>query len=300
MTSLAFANMAEKDSSVSWAALSVIGSMASITCGASIAKGVFSQLGPLGTTSFRLGVAAIFLTLVARPWKASISRTHFKTIAIYGLCLAAMNLFFYLSISKIPLAVAIAIEFLGPLTIALVSSRRRNDIIWVLLAGVGIYLLLPAAAGESLPIDGVVYALCAAVMWALYILAGKRAGNAGPPGVVTSVGMLVGAAAVLPFGGSAAVTIYHQPALLGSVFAIALLSSAIPYVLEMRALKVLPAGTFGVLLSLEPAIGAVFGYLILSEVLQLSQLGAIGCIIVASIGAVVSASRGQGKNATTI
>jgi len=221
-------------------------------------------------------------------------------MALYGVCLAAMNLFFYLSISKIPLAVAIAIEFLGPLTIALMSSRKRTDVIWVLLAALGIYLLLPAAAGDSLPLDGVIYALVAAVMWALYIVVGKRAGGAGSPGVVTSVGMLVGAVAVLPFGGSAAVRILSEPSLLGSVFAIALLSSAIPYVLEMRALKVLPAGTFGVLLSLEPAIGAVFGYLILTEVLEVTQLGAIGCIIAASIGAVTSAARDQGKNATTI
>ena len=287
-------------SSVSLAALSVIGSMASITCGASIAKSVFSILGPLGTTSFRLGLAAIFLCLVVRPWRASISKAQFKIMALYGVCLAAMNLFFYLSISKIPLAVAIAIEFLGPLTIALMSSRKRTDVIWVLLAALGIYLLLPAAAGDSLPLDGVIYALVAAVMWALYIVVGKRAGGAGSPGVVTSVGMLVGAVAVLPFGGSAAVRILSEPSLLGSVFAIALLSSAIPYVLEMRALKVLPAGTFGVLLSLEPAIGAVFGYLILTEVLEVTQLGAIGCIIAASIGAVTSAARDQGKNATTI
>lgn len=290
----------KKDSSVSIATLSVIGSMASITCGASLAKGVFSTLGPLGTTSFRLGLAAILLCLVVRPWNASISKAQFKIMALYGVCLAAMNLFFYLSISKIPLAVAIAIEFLGPLTIALISSRKKSDIIWVLLAGLGIYLLIPATAGEMLPIDGVIYALVAAVMWALYIIVGKRAGNAGSSGVVASVGMLVGAVAVLPFGGTAAVTIFHQPKLLWSVFAIALLSSAIPYVLEMRALKILPARTFGVLLSLEPAIGAVFGYLILSEVLKSSQLGAIGCIIVASIGAVVSAARAQGKNATTM
>lgn len=273
--------------------------MASITCGASIAKTVFAVLGPLGTTSFRLGFAAIFLTLAARPWRAKISKEQFKTIALYGLCLSAMNLFFYLSIAKIPLAIAIAIEFLGPLTIALISSRRKSDLVWVALAGLGVYLLLPARASDPLPLDGVIYALIAAVMWALYILAGKRAGHAGSPGVVTSVGMLVGAAAVLPFGGAAALTIAGDPKLLGPVFAIALLSSAIPYILEMRALKVLPARTFGVLLSLEPAIGAVFGYLILSEVLRTSQLGAIACIIAASIGAVVSAARVHGKKAMT-
>jgi inner membrane transporter RhtA len=202
-----------------------------------------------------------------------------------------MNLSFYMAIARIPLAVAIAIEFTGPLVLAIVSSRRALDFVWIGFAVLGLGLLLPLDGRASgLDLLGVAYALGAGVCWALYIITGKRAGNV-HGGQATSLGLLVATLVVLPVGFGQAATALLNPAWLGVGLAVGILSSAVPYSLEMVALKRLRQETFGILLSLEPAVGAVAAWIILGERLTPLQSLAIACIVVASVGSAKGANR---------
>jgi inner membrane transporter RhtA len=270
--------------------LAVIGSIVSLCVGSSFAKKLFSTIGPQGATSLRVSFAAIILLLIWRPWRLAMSRREAKEIVLYGVTLGLMNLLFYMAISKLPLGIAIAIEFVGPLALAMYSSRKLIDFVWIGFAVLGLALLLPFRQGaNSLDLIGVCYALGAAVCWALYIIFGKRAGR-GHAGQVTSLGLMIAAFVVLPFGVVRAGAELLNPALITTGLAVGVMSSAIPYSLEMFALKRLPKQTFGILLSMEPAVGALAAFFVLGETLTILQWFAVGSIIIASVGCTIGIS----------
>lgn len=279
------------DRSTLIAVLALMGSMASLCIGTSFAKSLFAAVGAQGTTALRVGFSALILLLAWRPWRWPLRGADARAIALYGAALGATNLMFYMSLRTVPLGLAIAIEFTGPLAVAIFSSRRAIDFLWIGFAVAGLLLLLPLRLQpEGLDPVGIAFALGAGVGWALYIIFGQRAGNA-HGGQATSLGLLMAWIVVFPFGLAHAGTALFAPSLLLAGLAVGILSSAIPYSLEMVALKRLPRRTFGILLSMEPAMGALAGLVMLHEQLTPTQWLAIGCIIVASIGCTVTARR---------
>jgi inner membrane transporter RhtA len=267
-------------------------SMVSYQCGASLAKHLFPQVGAQGATAYRLGLSALMLLLWRRPWRRLGQQRHdWRALWGYGLSMGAMNLMFYLSLRTIPLGIAVALEFAGPLTLALFGSRRWIDFVWVALVVAGLAMLLPLRGQvQSLDPVGVMYALAAGVGWASYIVLGKKAGAAFGADAVTW-GTLVGALLTIPFGVVHAGSALLSPALLPYALGVAVLSSALPYSLEMIALTLLPARTFSTLLSVEPAVAAVAGVALLGERLSLLQWLAIVAIMVAAAGTALSARR---------
>ncbi|MCC0808768.1 DMT family transporter [Methylobacterium sp. W2] len=271
----------------------LVGSILSLVIGTSFAKQLFPVIGAEGTSAYRVTLAALLLLAVWRPWRRTLGRRDAGVVVLYGLVLGGMNLLFYLSLRTIPLGLAIAIEFVGPLTVAVASSRRAVDLVWVALALLGLCLLLPLdRASAGLDPVGVACALGAALCWALYILVGQRAGHL-PGGQAVALGMSVAALVILPFGIAQAGMALLSPSLVMAGLAVAILSSAIPYSLEMVALRGLPRQTFGILLSLEPVCGALAGFLILGERLTPLQGAAIACIMAASVGSTVGAYRAK-------
>lgn len=263
----------------------VIGSMLSITLGASLAKSLFEVAGPSGISVARIGVGATILCAFWRPWRFQLSRAQLKVIFFYGVCLGFMNLLFYSAIARLPIGLAIAIEFLGPLGVAIAYSKKAIDFFWAFLAAVGIILILPFhQLSSGVDWTGVIYALGAAALWALYILTGKRASGLAPGGAVTSIGMTVAFIVILPIGATRALEILGQSDLLVPALGVGFLSSALPYSLEMIALKKLPEKYFGLLMSLEPAIGGLVALAFLGEILNVVQWTAIVCVVVASLG----------------
>lgn len=273
--------------------------MFSIQFGASLAKSLFPVLGAAGTSLARLTLAALVLLPVWRPWRQRLGRREAIAVAAYGTVLGGMNYVFYQAIARIPLGLAVAIEFTGPLAVAVLGSRRRIDFVWIVLAVLGILLVLPLTkqSGSIDPI-GVLLALVAGGFWALYIVTGKRLGAHLPGGTAASLGMVVAALVVLPVGLAQAGTRLWHPSLLPSALGMAILSSALPYSLEMFALRRLPTKTFGVLMSLEPAFGALSGALLLHERLTTLQWVAIGLVLAASVGtAMTTRASGEAREA---
>ena len=266
-------------------------SMVSYQCGASLAKHLFPQVGAQGATAYRLGLSALILLLWRRPWRRWGSQRDWRMLWGYGLSMGAMNLVFYMSLRTIPLGIAVALEFTGPLALAMFSSRRWIDFAWIALVVAGLILLLPLR-GQMQALDpiGVMFALAAGVGWALYIVLGKRAGAIYGADAVT-LGTSIGALLAIPFGIAHAGTALLSPSLMPYALGVALLSSALPYSLEMVALTRLPARTFSTLLSLEPAVAAMAGVSLLGERLSPLQWLAIAAIIVASAGTALSLRR---------
>jgi inner membrane transporter RhtA len=252
--------------------------------GAAMAKGLFPVVGAAGTTAVRMALAALMLLAVWRPWRLRLTWSEIRVIVIYGLALGWMNLFFYLSLRSIPLGVAVALEFTGPLALAMASSRRAVDFVWILMAVAGLLALLPLGLGAK-PLDtaGVIYGLAAGLCWAMYIFFGRKAGAA-HGGQITALGMLIGAIVIVPIGIAEAGPRLLSPAILPAAFCIALLSSALPYSLEMFAMPRLPTRTVGVLMSLDPAMGALSGLCFLGERLTWIQWAAIAAVMAASAG----------------
>ena len=258
--------------------------MLSIQLGASIAKELIPSVGPSGATALRTAIAATLLWAVWKPWRVPRTATWLRAVVVYGACLGAMNLLFYCALARIPLGLAVALEFIGPLGVALFASRRPVDFAWTLCAAAGILLIVPLGAGNGVDLVGIGFALAAGLCWALYIVFGQRASNAGPSGPTAAIGMAVAALVTVPFGAPAVAAHVAERAVWLRALAIAILSSALPYYLEMLALKRLPARTFGVLMSLEPASAAVIGFAILRERLSPSQWTAIALIVLAAGG----------------
>ncbi|RJE71118.1 transporter [Pseudoalteromonas sp. MSK9-3] len=264
--------------------------MVTIQSGASIAKQLFPYVGPEGTTAYRLGFSAIILCMVFRPWRRLPG--NWIPIIVYGLCLGGMNITFYYAIERIPIGIGVALEFTGPLAVALLASKRKRDYLWVGFAILGIVLLLPDMGSvDGLDPIGVVLALIAGAFWAGYILFGKKTGNHGSGGATVALGMSIAAVVLVPYGiasqGSALLSWQLIP--LGIM--IGLLSSALPYSLEMVALRNMSAQSFSIMMSLEPAIAALAGFLILAELLTPLQWCAILMVITASIGSSMSGSK---------
>lgn len=262
--------------------------MASIQSGASLAKSLFPLVGAQGTTTLRLVFASLVMLVILRPWRARLTLKTLRTVAIYGVALGGMNLLFYMSLRSVPLGIAVALEFTGPLAVAIYSSRRAIDFAWIGLAVFGLLLLIPfgdRAAGIDL--TGAAYALAAGACWALYILYGQKAGE--DNGIQTAaLGVLIAALVIGPIGVVHAGWALLDVSLLPVAIGVAILSTALPYSLEMVALTRMPARTFGTLMSMEPAVGALSGLLFLHEVLSMAQWLAIASIIGASIGATLT------------
>lgn len=272
--------------------LAVLGSVTALGIGTSWAKHwLFPAIGAQGTTALRVGFSALLVLLLWRPWRWHLSRADAKAVALYGAALGGMNLMFYLSLRTLPFGLAVAIEFSGPLAVAIWASRRAVDFVWVLLAIAGLGLLLPLGLnGSTLDPVGVAYALGAAVFWAMYIVFGKRAGHL-HAGHSVSLGLLVAALVVVPVGVAHAGALLLSPGVLLIGVAVAAVSSAIPISLEMMALKRLPKEAFGIMISMEPAVSALLALVLLGEHLSAVQWLAILCIVAASMGSALTASR---------
>jgi inner membrane transporter RhtA len=266
--------------------------MISIQFGASFAKGLFPLTGAAGMALVRLGFASLILWFLIRPWRYQIKKEHFKSLLFYGLSLGAMNLSFYLALNRIPLGIAVALEFVGPLAVAVFSSRSRMDFVWVILAAIGIYLILPQSDYQtSIDYLGVFFALLAGLFWGLYIIFGKKAGEHVPAQFAAAWGMLFAFVMVVPFGVLIdGVNLLRTDIILPGL-GVALFSSALPYSLEMYSLKKIPEKTFGILMSIEPALASLAGLLVLNETLTLIQWLAIACIMLASFGTALTHSK---------
>ena len=276
------------------AVISVLLAMITIQSGASIAKQLFPLIGPEGTTALRLGFSALVLWLVFRPWRALPQGRDWQAVIVYGLCLGGMNILFYLAIARIPLGIGVALEFTGPLAVALFSSRRKRDLIWVGFAIAGILLLLPDMHGvDALDPVGVMLALAAGACWAGYILFGKKTNTQSSGGITVALGMTVAALVLVPVGAVTQGMALLSWDVLPLGFLVGILSSAIPYSLEMVALRNMTSQNFSVFMSMEPAIAALAGFLILAELLTLWQWLAIGLVIVASLGSSLTSSQAK-------
>ena len=270
-------------------ALSAMGiSMISVQLGASLAKGLFPLIGAPGATALRVGIAAVILMLAFRPWRSWPRRRAWPALCGYGASLGLMNLLFYSSLRTVPLGVAVAVEFIGPLGVAVLSSRRAGDFLAVGLALAGLLALLPLwRQAHRLDAGGVALALAAGVCWGLYIVFGKRAGAA-HGAQATAIGMGVAALVATPLGVLQAGAHLFAPSILPTALAVAVLSSVVPYTLEMFALTRIPVRVFGTLMSLEPAVAALAGFAVLHETLSARQCVAIAAIITASLIATMS------------
>lgn len=268
----------------------VLASLLSMNMGAAFAKSLFPIVGAYGIAALRIFLAAILLMMVRRPWRRAIPRDARLPLLAYGATLALMNLMIYQAFARIPLGIAMAIEVTGPLAIVLIGSRRPHDFLWLGAAVIGLLLLLPLRSDTTLDPLGVAFAVVAAICWALYIVTGKRVSGA-LRGDAVAWGMLVAAALVMPVGFTHGGATFVSSHVLMVALAIAILSSALPYSLEMEAMRRLPAPVFGLLLSAAPAIGALAGFLVLGERLTPVQWGAILCIIAASGGSALTVRR---------
>lgn len=276
--------------------LAVLGSVTALGIGTSFAKQLFPQVGSLGTTALRVGFSALLLLALWRPWRWPLSRADAGSILRYGVALGFMNLLFYMSLRTIPFGVAVAIEFSGPLLVAMLASRKPIDFVWLVLAVVGLGLLLPLGHGAAgLDLQGVLYALAAAVCWGAYIVFGKRVGHL-HAGQSVALGLSVAAITVVPFGVWQAGSALLDPHILLFGLGVAAISSAVPISLEMVALKRLPQDAFGIMTSMEPAVAALLGLLMLDEHLSGLQWLAIACTMLAAAGSSLTARRDLPKS----
>jgi len=273
-------------------ALAAMGAaMVSVQVGAAFAKGLFPRIGPEAATALRTALAALVLVAVFRPWRSPPARAAWPAIATYGVSLGLMNLTFYAALARIPLGLAVACEFVGPLAVAVGASRRPADLLWAGLAAIGLVALSPIGGlAPGLDLVGVALALGAGGFWGVYIVAGRRAGQA--HGAQTpALGLVLAALVTAPAGLLRGHGDVASPGVLGTALAVALLSSVGPYTLEMFALTRIPVRVFGVLMSLEPVLAAAAGALILHEALSVRQAVAIAAVVAASVGVTATAGR---------
>jgi inner membrane transporter RhtA len=268
----------------------VVGAIASVQFGSSLAATLFQRLGPAGTVSLRLVSAAVVLLLLWRPRLRGRTRRELALAVAFGLVLAGMNLSFYEALQRIPLGIAVAIEFLGPLAVAVSGSRRHVDLLWIVLALLGV-LALTHGGVHGLDSLGVFLALLAGVLWGAYIVLNARLGRAFEGSTGLTLALCVAALVTLPVGISAAGAHLLEPSSLALGGAVGILSSVIPYSFEIEALRRIAPAAFGVLMSLEPAMAALAGFIVLGQTLSLRALLGIALVILASIGA----ARGAGR-----
>ena len=267
-----------------WAVPAVLLAMLSVQGGASIAKYLFPLLGPAGTSSLRIGLAGILLAAINRPDIRKFSRKNWVISIVYGLSIGFMNLLFYYGIQRIPLGLGVTVEFIGPLALALLTSRRPADFLWAFLAGTGIVLIVPWNGGSIDPV-GLLFVFAAGILWALYIVAGRLITRDMKSSDAVTAGMCIALLFILPFGFFSGELDGLSPHLLLAGLGVAVFSSALPFTLDLFSLKRIPPRTFSVLQSLQPAFGALSGLLFLGERLSMTQWIAIACVILASLGA---------------
>jgi inner membrane transporter RhtA len=262
----------------------VLGAACSVQVGAAVAKSLFPQLGAPGVVFLWLVFGSAALWAIARPEIRGRARSDLRLVAALGVVLVSMNVTFYESLTRAPLGIAVTVEFLGPLALAVIGSRRALDVVWVVLAAAGVALLADTRGGNT-QVSGIVLAATAGLFWALYILIGTRVGRrwAGPSGLAPA--MLLGAVLIAPWGIYSAGDGLRDAQLVGAAVGVGLLSSALPWSLEIEAMRRLPTHVFGVLMSLEPAVAALAGLLFLHEHLRTRAWLAIGLVIAASAGA---------------
>lgn len=270
----------------------VLLSIISVQCGAAIAKGLFPQIGAAATASLRIGLSAVILIIAFRPNLFKLNAKQWKYAILYGVCLGVMNMVFYMAIARIPIGLGVTLEFVGPLVLAIFGSKKAIDFIWVILAATGIILITPWT-GNGLDLVGVLLALLAGVFWAGYIILGGRISKIMKGGEAVAVGMIFATLVILPFGIFGGGLSNLSPKLLGLGAALALLSSAIPFTLEMKALKQIPARTFSILMSLEPAMASFAALVFLHEYLTLKECFAVAFVVIASAGSSFTARRAK-------
>jgi inner membrane transporter RhtA len=269
----------------------------SVQFGGAVAVSLIPRAGALGVVTLRLVVAAIVLLLACRPRLRGHSRADWGTVVVFGITMAAMNGLFYQAVARIPLGLAVTLEVLGPLALSVLASRRAVNLIWAALALAGVFLL-GGANFSGLDPAGVAFALSAGAMWAAYIVFSARTGRRFPQADGLAMAMAVAAVLFVPLGIAESGTKLLVPVTIGLGAAVAMLSSVLPYTLELLALRHLPASTFAILMSLEPALAATAGFLILGQSLTATQVVAIALVIGASMGAVrTQAGRGKAKTA---
>jgi inner membrane transporter RhtA len=262
----------------------VVLAMLSVQSGAALATSLFPALGPIGAVGLRIVLSAVILLFIFRPPLRSLTRSQWQAVIPFGVALGTMNMSFYLSIARIPLGLAVALEFTGPLAVAVLGSRRAKDFLWVMLAAIGIVLITPWGGSHNVNTAGALLALAAGVCWAIYIVLGRRVYRLFPGGTGVATGMLFAALTITPIVLETRSLDRLNVGLFGQGVAVAILSSALPYSLEMIGLRAMPARTFGILMSMEPAIAALCGLLFLREHLSGPQWLAIALVIAASAG----------------
>jgi inner membrane transporter RhtA len=263
----------------------VLGSIVFVQCGSALATSLFDDVGTAAAVFLRSFFGALILIIATRPRSlAGFSRPLVREVVSFGLVLTAMNLAFYEAIDRLPLGTAVTLEFLGPLGVALAGTRRPQDLIWVVLAAGGVFLLSGGIGGDS-EVLGVAFALLAAACWAAYIVLNARIGGRHEGLVPLALAMALSAVLTVPFGIHATGEGLLSPGLLATGLAVGLLSSTLPYALELEALRTLPNNVFGVLLSLEPAVAAMIGFLALSQGLSAAEIVAVAMVVIASAGA---------------
>jgi inner membrane transporter RhtA len=286
------------------AVLLVLGSCTSFQFGAALATHLFPVTGAVGATLLRLGLAAIVLLAVTRPRVRGWSRAQWRSVILFGISLAGMNGFYYASLARLPLSAAVTIQFLGPLTLSAALSRRWRDGGWIVLALLGVLTLGVAdrhgggggGGGGGLDPLGVAFALISAAFWALYIVAGSRAGAAVPGRSGVAVAMTAGALVLLPFGALGARHVVGRPTPMLLALGVALLASVVPYTLEFAAMRRAPRRVFGILLSLDPALATLAGWLLLRQHSSPVAIAAVAVVITASVGSTLSARNSKNQS----
>ncbi|MEO5805132.1 EamA family transporter [Devosia sp.] len=270
--------------------LAAFGGLISVQVGAAFAKGLFPLVGPEGVAALRVAISALLLALFLQPWKLRLTREQWPALIGYGLMLGLMNVLIYQAFAYIPLGVAISIEVTGPLVLALLGSRKRLDFAWIALAAVGLALLPLGSVTGGLDWRGVGFALTAGACWATYVTLGARVASGGMRSV--SAGMVAAAVIVVPLGASRAGTELLSSQALSVGLLVAVMSSAVPYLLDIYALKRLPTKVFGVMMSASPAVSALAGFFVLHEALTLVQWLGIVAIAGACAGSALASGRG--------
>jgi inner membrane transporter RhtA len=269
----------------------LLGGIASVQFGAAFANKLFAQAGPGGVVLLRLALSALMLSAAVRPSLRNRTRSDLLAVVGYGLILGLMNWSFYEALDRLPIGVAVTIEFVGPLGVAVAGSRRAVDAVWVVLAGGGVVLLALRGDRHDINAFGVVLALIAGLCWAAYILLSKRVGSTFAQLDGLAIALCIGTLVTVPVGIIEGGSALGRPSVLAGGVAVALLSSIIPYSLELVALRQLSAATFGLLMSLEPAVAALAGVLVLSQPLHLVTFLAIVMVVIASVGTTLASRR---------
>lgn len=265
----------------------VLVAILSVQGGAAIAKGLFPVLGATATASVRIGLSALMLLAAFRPPVTRLTGAQWRAIVPYGITLGVMNVLFYLALARIPLGLAVTLEFVGPLGVAVAHSRRALDLAWVVMAGAGIALIAPWSAHGIDPV-GAAFALLAGACWAAYIILGGRLSQQLAGGAAVATGMVVATLTILPVALADGGLWRLTPWLVGAGALVALLSSALPYTCEMHALRTMPSRTFSIFMSLEPAVAALCGLVFLGERLGGAQWLSVALVIAASAGAAIT------------